>query len=180
MGIPNRSRLLTERRNPRTRDIDTRSTLEIVDIINREDRLVPTAVARERRQIARAIDMVVDSFKRGGRLFYAGAGTSGRLGILDASEMPPTFGTPPGLVRGLIAGGKKAVFHSVEGAEDSRIGGIRAIRLSRVSPKDTVMGIAAGGTTPYVKAALAEAHRRGAKTIFLTCVPNTRPASTVD
>src|SRR3990167_1412824 len=122
MGIPNRSKLLTERQNPRTRDIDAKGTLEIVDIINREDKLVPTAVARERKQIARAIDVVVDSFRRGGRLFYVGAGTSGRLGILDASEMPPTFGTPPGLVRGLIAGGKKAVFRSVEGAEDNQIG----------------------------------------------------------
>lgn len=180
MGIPNRSKLLTERQNPRTRDIDAKSTLEIVDIINREDKLVPTAVARERKQIARAIDMVVDSFRKGGRLFYVGAGTSGRLGILDASEMPPTFGTPPGLVRGLIAGGKKAVFRSVEGAEDNLLEGARVIHLCKVSPKDTVMGIAAGGTTPYVKAALAEAHRQGAKTIFLVCVSNTRLDSPVD
>ncbi|HHT9120532.1 MAG TPA: N-acetylmuramic acid 6-phosphate etherase, partial [Candidatus Hypogeohydataceae bacterium YC41] len=175
-----RSRLLTERQNPRTIDIDTKSTLEIVDIINREDRTVPVAVARERRKIAKAIDMVVDSFKRKGRLFYVGAGTSGRLGILDAAEMPPTFGTPPGLVRGIIAGGEKAVFRSVEGAEDSPLEGARAIRLAGVSPKDAVVGIAAGGTTPYVQAALKEAHRLGAKTIFLTCVPDVNPEFPVD
>ncbi len=180
MGIHNRSKLLTERPNPRTKDIDAKSTREIVDIINSEDSTVPTAVARERKNIARAIDIVVDSFKKGGRLFYVGAGTSGRLGILDASEMPPTFGTPPGLVRGLIAGGRKAVFHSVEGAEDNRSEGVRAVRLAKINPKDTVIGIAAGGTTPYVQAALREAHTRGAKTVFLTCVPDARPESHVD
>lgn len=180
MDIPNRAKLLTERRNPRTMDIDTKSTLEIVDIINREDRTVPIAVARERKGIARAIDTVVESFRQGGRLFYVGAGTSGRLGILDASEMPPTFGTSPGLVRGLIAGGKKAVFRSVEGAEDRRLEGAKVIRKSGVNSKDTVLGIAAGGTTPYVQSALKEAHFRGAKTIFLTCVPNARLVSTVD
>jgi N-acetylmuramic acid 6-phosphate etherase len=180
MGVLDRSKLLTEKSNPRTRDIDAKSTLEIVDTINREDRTVPLAVARERKRIARAIDMVVKSFGRGGRLFYVGAGTSGRLGILDASEMPPTFGTPPGLVKGIIAGGKKAVFRSIEGAEDSRLEGARAIRLAGVASRDTVLGIAAGGTTPYVKAALKEAHRLGAKTIFLTCVPNARLDSQVD
>jgi N-acetylmuramic acid 6-phosphate etherase len=180
MSIPNRSKLLTEKRNSRTTNIDTKSTLEIVDIINREDRTIPLAVAKERKKIARAIDTVVESFMQGGRLFYVGAGTSGRLGILDASEMPPTFGTPPGLVRGIIAGGKRAVFRSIEGAEDSHLEGARVLRKAGVNPADTVLGIAAGGTTPFVQSALKEAHRIGAKTLFLTCVPNVRPKTPVD
>ncbi len=175
-----RSAILTEKSNPSTSDIDTKSTLEIVGIINREDRTVPLAVASQRKEIAHTIDIVVESFRKGGRLFYVGAGTSGRLGILDASEMPPTFGTPASLVRGLIAGGKKAVFRSIEGAEDRRLEGARVVKTAKVSSKDVIIGIAAGGTTPFVQSALREAQRLGAKTVFLTCVPNVTPKIPVD
>lgn len=175
-----RSRLLTERQNPATLDIDSKSTLEIVDIINTEDAKVAPAVHRERKNIARAVWLIVKSFRKGGRLFYVGAGTSGRLGILDASEMSPTFGTPPGLVQGIIAGGRGAVFRSIEGAEDSRMEGRRAIYKAGVKGVDTVVGIAAGGTTPFVQAAIKAAKEIGAATIFLTCNPDTRPEVAVD
>lgn len=176
----NRSKLLTEKKNPRTKDIDTKGALEIVDIINQEDRRVALAVRKERKNIARAIDLIVEAFGRGGRLFYIGAGTSGRLGILDASEMPPTFGTPPGLVRGIIAGGKRAVFRSVEGAEDSRHGGLQAITTAGVKAGDVVVGIATGGTTPFVQSALRQARKLKARTIFLTSNPDTDPEVPVD
>ncbi|MEE9487294.1 MAG: N-acetylmuramic acid 6-phosphate etherase [Candidatus Brocadiales bacterium] len=175
-----RSHLLTERRNHRTKDIDTKDILEIVDIINKEDTKVSAAVRKERKNIARAVKLIVKSFKNGGRLFYVGAGTSGRLGILDASEMPPTFGTQPGLVQGIIAGGRKAVFRSVEGAEDSRSDAAEAIRRAGVRNRDTVVGIAAGGTTPFVQSAVKTAGKIGAGTVFLTCNPETRPETAVD
>lgn len=178
--VVDRSRLLTERRNPRTKDIDSMSTLEIVDVINEEDTTVALAVHKERKNIARAVWLIVRSFKSGGRLFYVGAGTSGRLGILDASEMPPTFGTPQGLVQGIIAGGKNAVFRSVEGAEDSRLEGKAAIYRAGVRKTDTVVGIAAGGTTPFVQSAIKTAKKIGARTIFLTCNPDTKPETAVD
>ena len=166
-----RSKLLTEQRNPDTYDIDCKTTLEIVDIINAEDKKAIDAVHRERHNIAKAIDLTVEAFKNGGRLFYVGAGTSGRLGVLDASECPPTFGTDPGLVCGIIAGGEPALIRSIEGAEDSAENGARAIRDKGVNHKDIVMGIATGGTTPYVLGALLEAKKIGAKTIFLSCNP---------
>ncbi|MFQ5956152.1 MAG: N-acetylmuramic acid 6-phosphate etherase, partial [Candidatus Brocadiales bacterium] len=178
--VVDRSRLLTERRNPRTQDIDSKGILEIVNIINEEDAKVARAVHKERKNIARAVWLIVKSFRSGGRLFYVGAGTSGRLGILDASEMPPTFGTPPGLVQGIIAGGKNAVFRSVEGAEDSRLEGKRAIHRAGVRKTDTVVGIAAGGTTPFVQSAINTAKKIGARTVFLTCNPNTKPETAVD
>ncbi len=168
-----RSKLLTEQRNPNTCDIDCKTSLEIVDIINAEDKKVAHAVHRERHNIAKAIDLTVEAFKNGGRLFYVGAGTSGRLGVLDASECPPTFGTDPGLVCGIIAGGESALVRSIEGAEDNPDNGARAIQDKGVNHKDIVMGIATGGTTPYVLGALNEAKRIGAKTIFLTCNPGT-------
>ncbi len=175
-----RSKLLTERRNHRTKDIDTKDFLEIVDTINKEDTKVAAAVRKERKNVARAVELIVKSFKNGGRLFYVGAGTSGRLGILDASEMPPTFGTQPSLVQGIIAGGRKAVFRSVEGAEDSRSGAAGAIRKAGVRNGDTVVGIAAGGTTPFVQSAIKTAKNIGARTVFLTCNPETRPEAAVD
>lgn len=178
--IADRSKLLTEKRNPGTKDIDAKSALEVVDIINEEDARVIPAVRKERKNLARAVELAVWSFKNGGRLFHVGAGTSGRLGILDASEMPPTFGTPPRLVQGIIAGGRKAMFRSVEGAEDSLLEGRRAIRQAGVSRYDTVIGIAAGGTTPFVQSALKTAKRTGAQTVFLTCNPATEPAVEVD
>jgi len=164
---------LTEQRNPRSERIDQLSTLEIVDLINAEDRTVPAAVGQEREAVARAIDLVVDSLRRGGRLFYVGAGTSGRLGVLDASEMPPTYGTDPALVQGIIAGGAETLIRSREGAEDDREQAVLDIDERAVGANDFVLGIATSGTTPYVHAALDRARARGARTGFLLC---TEPA----
>jgi N-acetylmuramic acid 6-phosphate etherase len=160
---------LTERRNPRTTGIDLASPLEIVDLIAAEDALLPAAVARARVEIARAIELVEAAFRQGGRLLYVGAGTSGRLGVLDASECPPTFGTPPEMVVGIIAGGYRALVRSVEGAEDDLNAAIGEMDAQRVSPNDVVMGIAASGTTPFVRAALGRAQALGARTIFFSC-----------
>jgi N-acetylmuramic acid 6-phosphate etherase len=160
---------LTERRNPRTRDIDTASPLEIVDLINAEDRAVADAVAAARSDIARAVELVEEAFRSGGRLFYVGAGTSGRLGVLDASECPPTFGTPRDLVQGIIAGGMEALVRSVEGAEDSPAAGAAALDERRVDARDVVVGIAASGTTPFVRGALERARALGARAVLLAC-----------
>ena len=148
---------LTERRNPRSTTIDTASALEIVDLIGAEDAGVPAAVARAREDIARAIDLIEAAFRAGGRLLYVGAGTSGRLGVLDAAECPPTFGTPPEMVVGIIAGGLPALVKSVEGAEDDVNAGLGEMDARRVGPADVVVGIAASGTTPFVRAALTRA-----------------------
>ena len=160
---------LTERRNPRSAAIDTASSLAIVDLMTAEDALVPAAVARAREPIARTIDLIEAAFRTGGRLFYVGAGTSGRLGVLDASECPPTFGSAPDLVQGIIAGGLPALVSSVEGAEDDRNAGSGAIDERGISASDVVVGIAASGTTPFVGAALGRAQALGARTIFLSC-----------
>ena len=161
----------TEKRNRVSENIDQLSTQQIVDLINAEDALVPAAVARQRKQIAAAIDLIVERFRKGGRLFYVGAGTSGRLGVLDASECPPTFGVPPSLVQGIIAGGRRALVRAVEGAEDSPEDGAAAIRSKRVRARDVVVGLAACGMTPYVHGALRQARQIGASTIFVTCAP---------
>jgi len=160
---------LTERRNPRTTGIDRASALEIVDLIAAEDATVPAAVARAREELAASIEVVEAAFRRGGRLLYVGAGTSGRLGVLDAAECPPTFGTDPEMVVGIIAGGYRALVRSVEGAEDDVNAGIGEMDTQRVGPNDVVMGIAASGTTPFVRAALGRAQALGARTIFLSC-----------
>jgi N-acetylmuramic acid 6-phosphate etherase len=160
---------LTEQRNPRSMRIDQLSTLDIVDLINAEDRMVAEAVGEERDTIAKAIDIVVDCFSRGGSLFYIGAGTSGRLGVLDASEMPPTYRTDPKLVQGIIAGGFDALVRAQEGAEDHPEDGARAMDERQVGPDDFVLGIATSGTTPYVHGALRRARERGARTGFLLC-----------
>ncbi|MCY3600323.1 MAG: N-acetylmuramic acid 6-phosphate etherase [Gemmatimonadetes bacterium] len=160
---------LTEGRNPRTRAIDRADSATIVRTIQAEDRAVPEAVASQANALARVIDEVVERFRRGGRLVYVGAGTSGRLGVLDAAECPPTFGVDPGLVQAIIAGGSSALVRSAEGAEDSRSGGAEAVRAFGVLPADLVLGIATSGTTPYVLGALAEAASRGAGTAFLGC-----------
>ncbi|HSR43220.1 MAG TPA: N-acetylmuramic acid 6-phosphate etherase [Longimicrobiales bacterium] len=162
---------LTEQRNPRSRRIDLLSPLEIVDLINREDRTVPEAVGREREAIARAVELAVEAFRAGGRLIYVGAGTSGRLGVLDAAEMPPTFRTDPEMVQGVIAGGHGALVRSKEGAEDHPEDGAGAIDERDVGEADFVLGIATSGTTPYVHGALARARERGARTGFLLCTP---------
>lgn len=162
---------LTERRNPRTVDIDLASSLEIVDLMAAEDALVPTAVASQRDAIARAIDLAEATFRGGGRLFYVGAGTSGRLGVLDASECPPTFGTDPELVQGLIAGGLPALTRAQEGAEDRGESGAEDLAAHGLTARDFVVGIAASGTTPYVRGAVEFAHARGAHTGFVASSP---------
>lgn len=169
--MKDRSGLTTEKGNPRSRDIDRRTALEIVDIINSEDARVAPAVGRQRRQIAAAVELVVARFRRGGRLFYVGAGTSGRLGVLDAAECPPTFGTTPSLVQGIIAGGRRALVRSAEGAEDVAEDGAAALNKRGVRNTDVVVGIAACGLTPFVRGAMAGARTIGAGTIFITCAP---------
>jgi N-acetylmuramic acid 6-phosphate etherase len=161
----------TEQRNPRTRGLDRKSTIEIVRALNREDATVARAVQRVSPQIARAVDAIVKAFEGGGRLIYLGAGTSGRLAVLDASECPPTFGTPPKMVQALIAGGDRALRHAVEGAEDSAANGARDVVRAGVKRGDVVVGIAASGSTPYVLGALEEAQRRGAVTVGVTSNP---------
>jgi N-acetylmuramic acid 6-phosphate etherase len=165
------ARLATEQRNPRTMDLDTLDVPDLLARIHAEDRTVADAVARELPFIARAVDLVVASFRSGGRLIYAGAGSSGRLGVLDASECPPTFGSDPEQVVGVIAGGYAAVVRAVEGAEDRREDGAKAMDDLGVGAEDTVMGIAASRRTPYVVAAIERARERGARTVYLTCTP---------
>ncbi len=160
---------LTERRNPRSIAIDTASALEIVDLIGAEDATVAGAVARARVHIAKAIDLLEVAFRAGGRLVYLGAGTSGRLGVLDAAECPPTFGTSPEMVLGLIAGGSAALVRSVEGAEDDTGAAVAAIDSLRIGSNDVVVGIAASGTTPYVRAGLIRGHTLGARTVLVSC-----------
>ncbi|MDE2653607.1 MAG: N-acetylmuramic acid 6-phosphate etherase [Gemmatimonadota bacterium] len=162
---------LTEQRNPRSGGIDRLSSLEIVRVINAEDARVSAAVGGVAEAIARAVDLALAAFRKGGRLIYVGAGTSGRLGVLDAAEMPPTYGTDPGMVQGVIAGGFAALVRSQEGAEDHPGEGADAIDDKGVGPADFVIGIATSGTTPYVHGALARARDLGARTGFLLCTP---------
>lgn len=159
--------LTTEQGNPRSRGLDQKESLEILRLLNREDARVSGAVRRELPKIARAVDAIVQALRGDGRLFYVGAGTSGRLAVLDAAECPPTFGTPPKMVRALIAGGERAVLHAVEGAEDSAANGARDLAKAGLTRRDVVVGIAASGTTPYVLGAMRFARRRGAVTIGL-------------
>ena len=158
----------TEQRNPRSRGLDRKSTLEILRALNREDARVAVAVRRELPKIARAVNTIVKALGSGGRLFYVGAGTSGRLAALDAAECPPTFGTQPKMVQAIVAGGARALQHASEGAEDSAASGARDLRRAGLTPKDVVVGLAASGTTPYVLGALAFAKRRGAVTVGVT------------
>jgi N-acetylmuramic acid 6-phosphate etherase len=162
---------ITEHSNKRSKNIDRLSTERIVTLINSEDMLVVPAVGKENKKIAAAVDMIVEHFGKGGRLFYVGAGTSGRLGVLDASECPPTFGVSPRLVQGIIAGGRRALVRAVEGAEDKPDDGAKAIIKRGVCEKDVVVGIAACGLTPYVRGALKQAMKLKAGTIFITCAP---------
>ncbi len=160
---------LTEQRNPRSRAIDRLSPLEISDLINAEDRMVAEAVGEERDAIARCMEMVVECFEGGGSLFYVGAGTSGRLGVLDAAEMPPTYGTDPAMVQGIVAGGYEALVRAKEGAEDHPADGAAAVDERGVAEGDFVLGIATSGTTPFVHGALGRARELGARTGFLLC-----------
>jgi N-acetylmuramic acid 6-phosphate etherase len=162
---------LTERRNPRTANIDLATPQEIVELIGAEDATVAAAVATQRDQLARAIELAVAAFHSGGRLIYVGAGTSGRLGVLDASEMPPTFGTDPAMVQGFIAGGPAALTRSQEGAEDRPEAGAADLAAAGISSSDVVVGIAASGATPYVLGALAYAREAGARTAIIACTP---------
>ncbi|MBM4159678.1 MAG: N-acetylmuramic acid 6-phosphate etherase [Ignavibacteria bacterium] len=168
------TRLSTEQRNPASMDIDARPIEETLYIINTEDKRVALAVESEIAYITKAVEVVVRAFKNGGRLIYAGAGTSGRLGVLDAVECPPTYGTPHEMVQGKIAGGEKAMFRAQEGAEDKEENGARDIDAEAVSDKDVVCGIAASLRTPYVVGAVKRAKERGAKTLYVTTNPRSR------
>jgi N-acetylmuramic acid 6-phosphate etherase len=167
-------KLLTEHRNPSTVKIDRVSIPEALKMINREDKKVAKAVELEIPKIAKAVETVVKAFKKGGRLIYVGAGTSGRIGVIDAAECPPTFGTSPRMVQALIAGGRRAMFRAVEGAEDDMKAGVKDVKRLRVSERDVVIGLSASGRAPYVAGALKEARRRGAGTIVVATVPNPR------
>ena len=162
------SKLPTEKQNPKTRALDTLSIEKILNLMDAEDRSVPRAVKKVNRRIAGAVRIMVDSLKKGGRLFFVGAGTSGRLGVIEAAECPPTFNTPPGLIQAMMAGGKASVFRSREGAED-RFEDARREAAKRVRKVDVVIGISASGVTPFVQGALQEAKKRGAKTVLIAC-----------
>jgi N-acetylmuramic acid 6-phosphate etherase len=168
--MQDRGHLLTELRNPDSMSLDALSTLDAVKVMNKHDAIAAEAVAKIAPEVARAVDIVAAQLAKGGRLIYFGAGTSGRLGVLDASECPPTFRSDPRMVEGVIAGGMEAMFRAKEGAEDSPEGGARDVDERDVGPNDVVCGIASGGTTPYVWGALNRAIERGAKSLFVSCV----------
>lgn len=168
--MKDRSNLLTEQRLPESMNLDAMSIADAVAVMNAQDRVAVDAVEKERPNVVRAIELVVAAFQVGGRLIYFGAGTSGRLGVLDASECPPTFRSDPETVQGVIAGGKEAMFRAKEGAEDSPELGAGDVDALNINSRDVVMGIATGGTTPYVHGALNRARDLGARTVFFSCV----------
>ena len=172
--------LLTEERNPASMDIDLLSTDGILRVINQEDQKVPLAVAQEVPQIAKAADLVAEAFRNGGRLIYVGAGTSGRLGVLDASECPPTYNVSPKLVQGVMAGGLKATYQSIEAMEDDEAAGATAMKRKRLSPKDVVAGIAASGRTPFTIGAMRYGRSIGARVLSITCNPTSKMAEMAD
>ena len=178
--MDDRGHLNTELRDPHSRHFDRLSTTEAFDLLHRADATVATAVAAARKDICQAIDYVAAAFRAGGRLIYVGAGTSGRLGVMDAAECPPTFLSDPAMVQAIIAGGETALIRSVEGAEDRPEDGAAAIDEREVGPPDVVFGITTGGTTPFVHGALQRARQRGAKTIFLACVSQEQVADEAD
>lgn len=171
--------LLTEKINPRTADLDKCSTEEIVDLIVNEDRSITDAIEKETEQISSGVDLIVKRLKSGGRIFFVGAGTSGRLGVLEAAECPPTFGTDPEMIRAIIAGGKGAVWQSVEGAEDSGKEAEEALSEAGLNEKDVVIGVAASAGTPFVLTALEFAKRKGSGSILVTCNPVERDSAHV-
>lgn len=173
-------KLATEQRNPKSAQIDTVSTLELVQIINSEDQKVAPAVGAIAPAIAQAIDVITERLRRGGRLFYVGSGTSGRLGILDAVECPPTYSTDPAMIQGLIAGGYGAIFQAKEGAEDSETAGKEDLAHHFITEPDVVVGLSASGRTPYVCGALMQARSCGAATIAIDCSPNSRIGALAD
>lgn len=174
------STLITEQRNPNSMHVDSLSALEIVQLMNQEDKQVPLAIEKCLPQIAQAVECVVAAFQQGGRLVYIGAGTSGRLGVLDASECPPTFGVSPEMVKGIIAGGERALRHPIEGAEDSKSQAVVDLQTIQFSSKDVLVGIAASGRTPYVIGALEYAKSLGSVTASIASNPNSAMANIVD
>ena len=172
--------LPTEAINPETLAIDRMPSLDVVDLMVAEDRKVVAAVQRERVRIAHGVDIITEALKKGGRLFLVGAGTSGRLGILEAAEMPPTFGTSPTLVQGIMAGGQEAVFRAREGVEDNFEEGARSVPRLRISKRDVVVGVSASGITQFVRGALTAARKKNARIIFVTCWPATELQNYVD
>ena len=174
------STLITEQRNPNSMHVDSLSALEIVQLMNEEDKQVPLAIEKCLPQIAQAVECIVAAFQQGGRLVYIGAGTSGRLGVLDASECPPTFGVSPEMVKGIIAGGERALRHPIEGAEDSKAQAVVDLQTIHFSSKDVLVGIAASGRTPYVIGALEYAKSLGSVTASIASNPNSAMANIVD
>ena len=174
------STLITEQRNPNSMHVDSLSALEIVRLMNEEDKQVPLAIEKCLPQIAQAVECIVTAFQQGGRLVYIGAGTSGRLGVLDASECPPTFGVSPEMVKGIIAGGERALRHPIEGAEDSKAQAVVDLQTIQFSSKDVLVGIAASGRTPYVIGALEYAKSLGSVTVSIASNPNSAMANIVD
>ena len=174
------STLITEQRNPNSMHVDSLSALEIVQLMNDEDKQVPLAIEKCLPQIAQAVECIVAAFQQGGRLVYIGAGTSGRLGVLDASECPPTFGVSPEMVKGIIAGGERALRHPIEGAEDSKAQAVVDLQTIHFSSKDVLVGIAASGRTPYVIGALEYAKSLGSVTASIASNPNSAMANIVD
>ena len=174
------STLITEQRNPNSMHVDSLSALEIVQLMNDEDKQVPLAIEKCLPQIAQAVECIVAAFQQGGRLVYIGAGTSGRLGVLDASECPPTFGVSPEIVKGIIAGGERALRHPIEGAEDSKAQAVVDLQTIQFSSKDVLVGIAASGRTPYVISALEYAKSLGSVTVSIASNPNSAMANIVD
>ena len=174
------STLITEQRNPNSMHVDSLSALEIVQLMNQEDKQVPLAIEKCLPQIAQAVECIVAAFQQGGRLVYIGAGTSGRLGVLDASECPPTFGVSPEMVKGIIAGGERALRHPIEGAEDSKEQAVIDLQTIQFSSKDVLVGIAASGRTPYVIGALEYAKSLGSVTVSIASNPNSAMANIVD
>ena len=174
------STLITEQRNPNSMHVDSLSALEIVQLMNKEDKQVPLAIEKCLPQIAQAVECIVAAFQQGGRLVYIGAGTSGRLGVLDASECPPTFGVSPEMVKGIIAGGERALRHPIEGAEDSKSHAVVDLQTIQFSSKDVLVGIAASGRTPYVIGALEYAKSLGSVTVSIASNPNSAMANIVD
>ena len=174
------STLITEQRNPNSMHVDSLSALEIVQLMNEEDKQVPLAIEKCLPQIAQAVECIVDAFQQDGRLVYIGAGTSGRLGVLDASECPPTFGVSPEMVKGIIAGGERALRHPIEGAEDSKAQAVVDLQTIQFSSKDVLVGIAASGRTPYVIGALEYAKSLGSVTVSIASNPNSAMANIVD
>ena len=174
------STLITEQRNPNSMNVDSLSALEIVQLMNQEDKQVPLAIEKCLPQIAQAVECIVAAFQQGGRLVYIGAGTSGRLGVLDASECPPTFGVSPEMVKGIIAGGERALRHPIEGAEDSKAQAVADLQTIQFSSKDVLVGIAASGRTPYVIGALEYAKSLDSVTVSIASNPNSAMANIVD